>query len=452
MGVARRFRPSSLAGQIILVVAVALFVAQAVNFVLLFRERERQRLIIATAPAVARVIDAIDRQAGRANPFPPPERIVYSPVPPHHAGKRRMDIEDRASDMLEDAGLAVREVRAIEQSGERSGGHRHMADGRWIRGLGPPRDILFLSVRYEQERWVTAQTRLPRHLPRFMGALVGQTLVLYVIVLVPLLFVGRRIARPLRDLTRSAEQFASTGAAEPVEERGPGDVRRLTTAFNAMRSRLLAMLTEKDRMLGAIGHDLRTPLASLRVRAESVEDDNERARMTETILEMNRMLDDILSLARMGRSMEPVQKTDLAALADAVVEDFIELGHAVDMADSQRTVASVKPQLLKRALRNLIENAIKYGGGAHVALIRDDDGLRIDVADDGPGMPEERMAEMMEPFTRMEGSRSRDTGGAGLGLALVRAIMGEHGGELRLANRPEGGLCASLVLPLAVVG
>src|SRR3546814_97310 len=180
------------------------------------------------------------------------------------------------------------------------------------------------------------------------------------------MFVGRRIARPLSDLTRSAEKFSIAGAARTGEERGPGDVRRLITAFNAMRARLLAMLDEKDRMLGAIGHDLRTPLASLRVRTESVEDEGERARMSETILEMNRILDDILSLARMGRSMEAVQKVDLAALADAVVEDFVELGGDVDMVESGRVVASVRPQLMKRALRNLIENSLKYGERAHV--------------------------------------------------------------------------------------
>ena len=218
-------------------------------------------------------------------------------------------------------------------------------------------------------------------------------------------------------------------------------------AFNAMRSRIFAMLNEKDRMLGAIGHDLRTPLASLRVRTESVEDEGERARMSETIEEMNRMLEDILSLARAGRSSEARQKVDLSALADAVVEDFLELGSPVDLADSARAVANVRPQQIRRALRNLIENAIVYGERAHVSVERADGTVRLIVADDGPGIAEERMAEMMEPFTRLEGSRNRETGGAGLGLALVRAIMIEHGGALKLANRAQGGLEASLVLP-----
>lgn len=445
----RRFTPSSLAGQIILVVAVALFVAQALNFALLYRERERQLLAIASAPAAARIVDAIERRETRPARV---ERIRWSSTAPHLSGVRRPDIERRARNMLEEADVTVLSIRAVEQERRHfrraaswRDEHRH-----FMRDERPPRNALFLSVKLAPGRWVTTESRLPRHAPRFIGWLVGQTLVLYVIVLLPLLFVGRRIARPLKDLTQSAQQFASTGAAEPVQERGPGDVRRLTTAFNAMRARLLAMLTEKDRMLGAIGHDLRTPLASLRVRAESVEDEGERARMTETILEMSRTLDDILSLARVGRSMEPLQKVDLAALADAVVEDFVELGHKVELAESPRIVASIKPQLMKRALRNLIENASKYGEGAYVELVKHGNELRIDIKDNGPGMPEERMAEMMEPFTRIEESRSRDTGGAGLGLALVRAIMGEHGGELRLANRPEGGLCASLILPLTI--
>jgi len=162
---------------------------------------------------------------------------------------------------------------------------------------------------------------------------------------------------------------------------------------------------------------------------------------------MNRMLEDILSLARAGRSTEHPQKVDLSALADAVVEDFIELGAAVEMADSARAVALVRPQQIRRALRNLIENAIVYGDRAYVSVRQEGGMIRIAVADEGPGIAEDRMAEMLEPFTRLEGSRNRETGGAGLGLALVRAIMTEHQGELRLANRPEGGLEASLMLP-----
>lgn len=451
--VLRRLWPQSLAGQLILVVALALFVAQAINFSLLLRERQRQLVTAAAAPAVARIVDGLDRRALQPAPAPlaPPRReararVQFSDTPPALTGKPRPDIEERAADMLAEVGLEPLTVRAREGTTPLHPVFRGRVRERFDRA--PDADYrLILAVEYETGKWAVSQSRIPARTPRFGGWLIGQTLVLYAIVLLPLLWIGRRLARPLKDLTASAQQFASTGAADPVEERGPGDVRELTTAFNAMRSRLIAMLDEKDRMLGAIGHDLRTPLASLRVRTESVEDEVERTRMSETIEEMSRMLDDILALARAGRSMEEISKVDLSALADAVVEDFIELGSPVELTDGARVVASVRPQLIRRALRNLIENAVVYGHKAYVSVVREPEAIRICVADEGPGIAEDRMAEMTEAFTRLEGSRNRETGGAGLGLALVRAIMTEHGGSLRLANRPEGGLEASLVLP-----
>lgn len=446
----RRLRlwPQSLVGQIIILVAIALFVAQAINFTLLLRERNRLELTAQTAPGVYRIVDALDNRPDggggdrRRARFQNHRPIILT-------GQARPDVEKRAEAMFGEVGIRMLDIHVVEDDAPmprrrferlRLRGHDAMAEHRIKR--------LTMAAEYERGKWVVTQTRGGDRPQRFGGWLVGQTAILYVIVLLPLLWVGRRLARPLRQLTGSAQQFARTGSAEAVEESGPGDVRELTMAFNAMRSRIFAMLDEKDRMLGAIGHDLRTPLASLRVRAESVEDEGERARMSETIEEMNRMLEDILSLARAGRSTEATQKVDLAALADAVVEDFIELGSPVDLADSDRVVAHVRPQQIRRALRNLIENAIVYGDRAHVSVAHEEGAIRLIVADEGPGIAEDRMEEMMEPFTRLENSRNRETGGAGLGLALVRAIMAEHGGALRLANRTGGGLEASLVLPV----
>ncbi|APL95311.1 two-component sensor histidine kinase [Sphingobium sp. TA15] len=449
----RRLRlwPQGVVGQIIILVALALFVAQAINFALLLRERQRIELTAQTAPGVYRIVDALDNRPDRRGGDEADRRgrVRFLDAAPSLPGQARPDVERRARAMFDDVGLSVRSIHAVEQNRplpmRRWDNFRLRADGDRHAPMRMTR--LAMAVEYQPGKWALTQTRIGGRPPRFGGWLVGQTLILYAIVLLPLLWVGRRLARPLKQLTRSAEQFARTGSADAVEERGPGDVRQLTMAFNAMRSRIFAMLNEKDRMLGAIGHDLRTPLASLRVRAESVEDEGERARMSETIDEMNRMLEDILSLARAGRSSEARQKVDLSALADAVVEDFLELGSPVDLADSERVVADVRPQQIRRALRNLIENAIVYGERAHVSVERADGAIRLIVADDGPGISEERMEEMMEPFTRLEGSRNRDTGGAGLGLALVRAIMIEHGGALKLANRAQGGLEASLVLP-----
>jgi signal transduction histidine kinase len=446
----KRFRlwPQSLVGQIILLVAIALFVAQAINFGLLLRERNSLTLTAQTAPAVYRIVDALDNRGDR--PMGDRPRARFLDRAPQLTGDARPEVERRALAMFADAGLRIYSIRVVEAKEPaplRRWERLRMRTGGDFAEDNRPRRLV-MAVQYEPGKWVVTQSRSGGRPPRFGGWLIGQTLILYVIVLAPLLWVGRRLARPLGQLTRSAQQFAHTGSADPVEERGPGDVRDLTMAFNAMRSRIVAMLDEKDRMLGAIGHDLRTPLASLRVRTESVEDESERARMSQTIDEMNRMLEDILSLARAGRSTEAAQKVDLSALADAVVEDFIELGSPATMADSDRAVASVRPQQIRRALRNLIENAIVYGERAHVSVVREEGAIRLAVADDGPGIAEDRMEEMMEPFTRLEGSRNRETGGAGLGLALVRAIMAEHGGALKLVNRGGGGLEASLVLPV----
>lgn len=442
MRIVGRLYPRSLVGQLILLVSLALFVAQAVNFAFLLLERDRQLLIGATAPAVGRIVDGLDRRPGGPRP-----RVTFGAAPPPASGERRVDIEQRARDMLNDTGVTALAIHAYADRDPSPPGRFERIRERHDPGRLRSQKRLTLAVEYARGQWIWTQTHLFGGGSRFGGWLVGQTLLIYIFVLIPLLFVGRRLARPLRALTVAARQFGSSGAADPVEQRGPGDVRDLIVAFNGMRQRLRAMLDEKDRMLGAIGHDLRTPLASLRVRTESVEDEGERARMSETIEEMSRMLDDILSLARAGRSIEPVAKVDLAALADAVVEDFIELGSPVDMIDSARTVGSVRPQLIRRALRNLIENAVVYGGMAHVAVTREGDRIVLSVSDEGPGIDASRMEEMMEPFTRLEGSRNRETGGAGLGLALVRAIMAEHQGMLRLRNRAGGGLEASLVMP-----
>jgi signal transduction histidine kinase len=197
-------------------------------------------------------------------------------------------------------------------------------------------------------------------------------------------------------------------------------------------------------MLGAIGHDLRTPLASLRIRAESVEPAEDRAAMIATIEEMAAMLDDTLALARSGRAVEEVRAVDLAALADTVVEEYRALGNDVVLAEGASGSARVQPRLLRRAVRNLVANAVAYAGAAQVAVRTNRADVLIEVIDSGPGIAEAELGKVLEPFYRVEPSRSRETGGSGLGLTLARAAAQAHGGELELENRPEGGLVARL--------
>ena len=457
-----RLWPRNLPGQMAVLVAVALFVAQAINFGLSLRDRQAFRLEQTVGPVVARVVDASQGPRNRHGEKPdlapaPPEadespwdRFRSRPWPsnPIPGGLvRQPGIEEALRTRLVEAGIPVAEVIA---------GTRPLQfdDARFAR---------MSRVRAQRYRFAKSELLIAIHQPKlgwwaaanpwqdsewpFLSRLIGQTLVLYAIVLLPVLLATRRIAQPLRSLAKAAQRYHPGEAQGPIPESGPHDVRTLVIAFNELRTRVTAMLEEKDRMLGAIGHDLRTPLAALRVRIESVEDDDDRARMADTIDEMNRTLDDILSLARLGRPSEQATEVDLAALVDAVVADFRDLGAPIEFAEAERLTMRLRPSLMRRAIRNLIENAVKYGGGATVHLRSDARTVEIAVCDTGPGIPPERIAEVFEAFTRIEGSRNKETGGIGLGLALARAIVREARGDIRLENRPEGGLAATITLP-----
>ena len=445
-----RLWPHSFSGQMALLIAVALFVAQGINFGVFLTDRRRSQIDQATGPAVTRIADAIEREAagrpirverGRV------QRADVSPIDPK--GEHRVDVEQALRTALAEAGVHAgkieTEVKPIEPNDPRL---RHLPPRRVERMLRFGGELV-IAMEQPGHGWLVTRTQWQRSEAQIVQRLILQTILLYIIVLVPVLFATRRLARPLRELAQNARRFRPGGEGPPVEERGPSDVRAVIAAYNALRLRVTKMLDEKDRMLGAIGHDLRTPLAALRVRIESVDDDNDRAKMADTIAEMNRTLDDILSLARLGRPSEPLTEVDLAALVDAVVEDFRDLDADVTFIEAPRLTMWLRPSLMRRAIRNLIENAIKYGGGAEVALESAADSVAIVVSDHGPGIPEDRLDSVFEAFTRIETSRNKDTGGIGLGLALAGAIIREAGGDIKLTNRPAGGLEARIVLPRA---
>ncbi len=442
-----RLWPRNLSGQMALLVAIALFVAQAINFTMLLQDRRAARYEQATGPAVARIVDAVERSAqgrfdgtrGRVR------RATASPVNPK--AEHQADVETGLRTELAEAGLQVgrieTEVRDFHRGDKRL---RHWGPRMAERAVRMGGELI-IAVEQPGQGWLVLNAPWPRAESYLVWRLIWQTLILYGIVLLPVLWIGRRLSQPLRSLAVAARSFVPGEVDVPVEERGPQDLRDVIAAFNALRLRVTAMLDEKDRMLGAIGHDLRTPLAALRVRIESVEDDNDRAKMADTIAEMNRTLDDILSLARLGRPSEPLTEVDLAALVDAVVEDFRDLDHDVIFEEIARLKMRIRPSLMRRAIRNLIENAIKYGQSAEVRIVPGETAVAIVVADKGPGIPPDQLGNVFDAFTRLETSRNKETGGIGLGLALARAIVRDAGGDVTLANRPEGGLAATITLP-----
>jgi signal transduction histidine kinase len=306
---------------------------------------------------------------------------------------------------------------------------------------------MLLSVELSNGQWLNARLYVPGQPPLLTPELGLATLLLYLFVLSAAVLIAVRLARPLGDLTSAAEAFQGRNEPREVEPRGPADLRNAIEAFNAMNRRLADLLEEKDRTLGAIGHDLRTPLASLRIRAESVEPAEDRERMIATIEEMTATLQDILTLARVGRSREPFEASDISELARSIAGEFGELGHGVEFRSGGPHLLEVQPVLLRRAIRNLVDNALKYGGDATVEVSAAGDLATIGVLDNGPGLGPGEAERAPSAFYRGEPSRNRETGGAGLGLSIAKAVAEAHGGALVLKNREGGGLEARIELP-----
>ena len=308
------------------------------------------------------------------------------------------------------------------------------------------------SVPFRDGGWLNAQTLIRAEPVAFPWPPVIFVATLGLAILAIVVVVARRVTRPLTALAASAEALGRGSASAPLEERGPEEARRLISAFNRMQERLRRFVGDRTRMLAAIGHDLRTPITSLKLRAELLDDDETRTKMLATLDEMQHMTEATLAFARDDATAEPTRVVDLAALIDSIADDLAELGKPVTFAEAGRLPYPCRPASLKRALANLVENAIEYGSHARITLESRPEGPMIAVDDDGPGIPEAQMAEVFEPFVRLEQSRNRATGGAGLGLSIARSIVLSHGGELVLANRKEGGLRAEIRLPAADPG
>ncbi|MGT2430547.1 ATP-binding protein [Cupriavidus basilensis] len=247
-----------------------------------------------------------------------------------------------------------------------------------------------------------------------------------------------------------ASRLAQDVHAPPLDEdSGPAEARDAAKAFNHMQQRIRTQLAQQSRFLAAVSHDLRTPLTRMSLRIEGVDDNQVRYRLRQDLAEMNGLIDATLYYLReRDGAAAPRQRVDVHALLQAVVDDATEIGQDVSLSGGAEPLLAY-PAELRRAVVNLVENAHRYGGSARIALADSAERVVIDVCDDGPGIPPEEMARVLEPFYRLESSRNRATGGVGMGLSIAADIVSRHGGELSLANRPEGGLRVRIVLPRA---
>jgi len=316
-------------------------------------------------------------------------------------------------------------------------------------GMAPPDTLTFLAqVKLSDGTWVTFENRIADEVFANYYPLLLTLAILLVTVLFVSLLAVRWVTRPLTMLARAADNLGGDINQPPLPETGPTEARHAAHAFNTMQVRLQRFIEDRARLLTAISHDLKTPITRMRLRTEMLDDDELRENFTRNLDEMQAIASETLDFLRADDAHEPLQPVDVCALLETIRDDAAELGQEIEIETCQLKPYPARPLALKRCIGNLINNAVQYGGNVRIFASENEEALEITVNDSGPGIPEQQLEAVFEPFYRLETSRSRETGGTGLGLSIARNIALSHGGDLRLANRPEGGLKATLSLPL----
>ncbi len=273
------------------------------------------------------------------------------------------------------------------------------------------------------------------------------TTLLATLILFAVLAATRRFTRLLPEIADAAEQVGRTADPGPLESRGPRELKRLIAAFNTMQARVKRLLAERNTMLGAVSHDIRTLVTRLKLRLESMPESETRAACERDIDDITVLLSESLDYARNEATDEQAEPVDLNALLETLADDWADQGSDVSFSGAAPLVATVQPAAMRRALGNLLENALRYGGSASIRLSGDEHTVHVDVIDPGEGFEPERAEQAMAPFERLEGSRSRHTGGAGLGLAIARRIVERHRGTIDF-RRERGGFRVRVSLPV----
>lgn len=456
-----RSLPNTLLFQVSAILMATVGIALSVSCLVYLEGAEAQRRAITTeqaltrTAAVARVVaavppvlqaDAVEAASGAMLRF---WLSRQAEVAAEASGAGSDALQQGLALLIDPAGGGAATVRVeVRRPGDDATGGMATATGEADLRLGDAG--LTASVRVGPDTWLNVAT-YTREGRSAWGAVAAAVLGLTTVALIAaVLLVARRIAGPLRHLAEAAERLGRGEAVAELAIQGPQEVRRAATAFNQMQGRLRRFVEDRTRMLAAISHDLRTPIATLRLRAEEIEDDEAREGVLRPLEELSALAEATLTFAR-EEGGEEARKADLASLVESVAGDLAELGRPVMFEDAPRTPLVCRASSLRRAVRNLIENAVAYGGAAQVSLRPDPERrghVQVVVDDLGPGIPEAELDRVFEPFVRLEVSRSRRTGGTGLGLSIARSIARAHGGDVLAANRPGGGLRATLSLPL----
>ena len=312
----------------------------------------------------------------------------------------------------------------------------------------PPDGISFLiQVRLQDGTWATFDTQVTQESASLPWRVLLTLAILLAAVLLLSFIAVRWVTRPLQLLATAADELGRDINRPPLPEGGPVEVSRAARAFNTMQTRLVRFIDERTRLLTAMSHDLKTPLTRMRLRAELLEDENLHQKFEADLLEMEAMVTQTLEFMRGLSHREPTQIIDIIGLLESLKADNEAMGRTITIDGRVTRPFKGMPQLLKRCLANLADNAVLYGRSAEIRVEDGPDQLSVYVRDHGPGVPETEIEKVFEPFYRLENSRSRETGGTGLGLSIARNIAQAHGGDIHLRNYEDGGLEAILTLP-----
>ncbi len=475
IGVLTRLWPKSLAGRLTLFLVIALAIAQAGLTVVLSTQRDRtvEGLLhsqsLNQTVTLARLLEEYpaSEAAHLTTAFGSRQACAWIRAAAPPTGTMTSSEQQLASvlgDMLHGTGAGT-PVVAIETSSATGRGCNDSgsvagltgADATASQSVDTPANTdsrfaaLAMDVPLSDGRWLSVRTRIDVP-PEFDRITIISFLLSSLAVALVVLLVVRNQTRSLRTLADASERFGRGESVPILPSSGPSEVVAATHAFNTMQERLSEFIRDRMRLLASVSHDLRTPITTLRLKAEFIDDDAVRDDLVKTIDELATISEATLAFTRAEATSEETSIVDLSELVREVDEEFILADRPLTEPRLESVECACRPVALKRAIRNLIENALRYGGRAEVSVFRSDGHAVIQIDDEGPGIAPDRVAEAFQPFVRLEPSRSTETGGIGLGLAIAKGIAIAHGGSIELSNLPQHGLRATINLPVSAKG
>ena len=450
----KRLWPHSLFGRMVIVLVAGLLTAQMLSLVIFLNERARVDLDTRALRVAQRISDAVkvfDSLSPAERPTLAPlisSRTFNVSVSPAAGSVAASEAEtDPTARMFSGALRAMLgKERLIATGTQAAAGAEAPFDELRASFSGRPARPLFARVLLDDGTLLNFSYVPPSTMggipPRVWLALLAQLVIIVILTLIAVHWA----TRPLSDLAAAAEKIGVKSDAPPLDESGPAEVRHAARAFNRMQTRIANHLRDRTRLLAAISHDLKTPITRLRLRSELLADEKLREKFVRDLQEMEEMVGRALEFAKGADASERAQPINVVALVESLQDDYLEGGALVEVEGTARSFVG-RPLAIKQCLRNLVDNAVKYGGHAKIILADADESLSIRIRDAGKGIPEEMLERVFDPFFRLEESRNRDTGGTGLGLSIARSVAETHAGNVILKNVVGGGLEAVLTLP-----